>query len=134
MTRHSKPYYTHVDGRAPLMILPKTLQNVENAGLIMEALAYESNQLVVPAVYEIVLQSKYARDEASSRMLDLILDGRVYTFGYMYDNWKGMQWTITNLMSQKSKDYASYYAKQLKSAETQLKAIIESYENIEGTN
>ncbi len=127
-------YYTHVDGHAPLMILPKTLQNVENAGLIMEALAYESNQLVVPAVYEIVLQSKYARDEASSRMLDLILDGRVYTFGYMYDNWKGMQWTITNLMSQKSKDYASYYAKQLKSAETQLEAIIESYEKIEGTN
>jgi len=64
-------------------------------------------------------------------MLDLILDGRVYTFGYMYDNWKGMQWTITNLMSQKSKDYASYYAKQLKSAEAQLKAIMESYEKIE---
>ncbi|MBQ8641352.1 MAG: hypothetical protein IJ480_03975 [Clostridia bacterium] len=124
-------YYTHVDGHAPLMILPKTLQNTENAGLVMEALAYESNQLVVPAVYEIVLQSKYARDEASSRMLDLILDGRVYTFGYMYDNWKGMQWTLTNLMSQKSKDYASYYAKQLKSAETQLKAIIESYQKIE---
>jgi len=129
--RAQDAYYTHVDGHAPLMILPKTLQNVENAGLILEALAYESNQLVVPAVYEIVLQSKYARDEASSRMLDLILDGRVYTFGYMYDNWKGMQWTITNLMSQKSKDYASYYAKQLKSAEAQLKAIMESYEKIE---
>ncbi|MBR5445646.1 MAG: hypothetical protein IKV57_05965 [Clostridia bacterium] len=132
--KEQEAYYTHVDGHAPLMILPKTLGNAENAGLVMEALAYESNQLVVPAVYEIVLQSKYARDEASSRMLDLILDGRVYTFGYMYDNWKGMQWTLTNLMSQKSKDYASYYAKQLKSAEGQLKAIVESYEKIEGNS
>jgi hypothetical protein len=35
-------------------------------------------------------------------------------------------------MSQKSKDYASYYAKQLKSAESQLKAIMESYEKLEG--
>ncbi len=127
-------YYTHVDGHAPLMILPKTIQNVENAGLVMEALAYESNQLVIPAVYEIVLQSKFARDEASSRMLDLILNGRVYTFGYMYDNWKGMQWTLTNMMNQNSKDYASYYAKQLSSAETQLKAIVESYQKIEDGN
>lgn len=124
-------YYTHVDGHAPLMILPKTLQNPENAGLVMEALAFESNQSVVPAVYEIVLQSKYARDEASSRMLDLILNGRVYTFGYMYDNWKGMQWTLTNMMNSKSKDYASYYAKQEKGAEAQLKSVLESFEKIE---
>lgn len=124
-------YYTHVDGHAPLMILPKTLQNPENAGYVMEALAYESNQQVVPAVCEVVLQSKYARDEASSRMLQMILDGRVYTFGYMYDNWKGMQWTLTNMMNSKSKDYASYYAKQEKGAEAQLKSVLESFEMIE---
>ena len=97
-------YYTHVDGHAPLMILPKTLTNPENAGIVLEALAYESNKTVVPAVYEIVLQSKYARDEASQRMLDLILEGRVYTFGYIYDDWKGMQWTLQVLMKDKSKD------------------------------
>ena len=60
----------------------------------MEALAYESNKTVVPAVCEIVLQFKYARGEASQRMLDLIPAGRVYTFGYIYDDWKGMQWTL----------------------------------------
>ena len=97
-------YYTHVDGHAPLMILPKTLTNPENAGIVLEALACESNKTVVPAVCEIVLRSKYARDEASQRMLDLILAGRVYTFGYMYDDWKGMQWTLQVLMSKKSKD------------------------------
>ena len=70
----------------------------------ISAIDYESNKTVVPAVYEIVLQSKYARDEASQRMLDLILEGRVYTFGYIYDDWKGMQWTLQVLMSKKSKD------------------------------
>lgn len=123
-------YYTHVDGHAPLMVLPKTLQNVDNAGLILEALVYESNQEVVPAVYEIVLQSKYARDAASSRMLDLILDGRVYTFGYIYDNWQGMQWNLTNLMSSGSKDYASYHASRVKIAEAQLKKTIKSFSKI----
>ena len=124
-------YYTHVDGHAPLMILPKTLQNVDNAGFVMEALAYESNQSVVPAVYEIVLQSKYARDEASSRMLKLILDGRVYTFGYMYDNYQGMQWTLPYMMNEASKDYASWYAKRENSANKQLNSVLESFEKLE---
>ena len=127
-------YYTHVDGHAPLMILPKTLANPENAGIVMEMLAYESNRSVVPAVYEIVLQEKFARDEASKRMLDLILDGRVYTFGYIYDDWKGMQWTLTNLMSSKSKDYASYYASHTSSAEAQLQKVLAAYEAVEEGN
>ena len=124
-------YYTHVDGHAPLMILPKTLSNPENAGIIMEALAYESNKTVVPAVYEIVLQSKYARDEASQRMLDLILEGRVYTLGYIYDDWKGMQWTLQSLMNSKSNNYASFYKTHLKPAEKQLQLVIDAYQATE---
>ena len=125
-------YYTHVDGHAPLMILPKTLSDSRSAGIVLEALAYESYKEVVPAVYEIVLQSKYARDEASSRMLDLILDGRIYTFGYIYDDYKGMQWTLRDLMMNQSNGYASYYASKLNTAEAQLKKIIESYQAIDG--
>ncbi len=127
-------YYTHVDGHAPLMILPKTLTDPENAGIVMEALAYESHRSVVPAVYEIVLQEKFARDEASKRMLDLILDGRVYTFGYIYDDWNGMQWTLRKLMDAKSKDYASYYASQLSSAQNQLQKVLDAFEAVEGGN
>ena len=124
-------YYTHVDGHAPLMILPKTLQDTEKAGIVMEALAYYSHELVVPAVYDIVLQNKYARDESSAHMLDLILDGRVYTFGYIYDDYKGMQWTIREMLQNKKEDYASYYASKLGSAEKQLQKIIDSYETLE---
>nr|MBQ4319856.1 hypothetical protein [Clostridia bacterium] len=124
-------YYTHVDGHAPLMIVPKTIKNTDKAGIVLEALAYESYLEVVPAVKEIVLQEKYSRDATSGRMLDLILDGRVYTFGYINDNWKGMQWTLTNLMQRQSKDYASYYAERLSSAEAQLQLIIDAYEAID---
>ena len=124
-------YYTHVDGHAPLMILPKTIQNTDKAGIIMEALAYYSHEYVVPAVYDIVLQNKYARDESSAHMLDLILDGRVYTFGYIFDDYKGMQWTIREMLQNKKEDYASYYASKLGSAEKQLQKIIDSYESME---
>ncbi len=124
-------YYTHVDGHAPLMILPKTIQNTDSAGIVMEALAYYSHELVVPAVYDIVLQNKYARDESSAHMLDLILNGRVYTFGYIYDDYMGMQWTIREMLQNKKEDYASYYTSKLGSAEKQLQKIIDSYETLE---
>jgi len=124
-------YYTHVDGHAPLMILPKTLQNTDKAGIVLEALAFESYKHVVPAVKEIVLQEKYSRDEASGRMLDLILDGRVYTFGYIYDNWKGMQWIFRYLMQLETTNYASTYESWLPGAEAQLQLIIDTYETFE---
>ncbi len=99
----------------------------------MEALAYESNKTVVPAVCEIVLQSKYARGEASQRMLDLIPAGRVYTFGYIYDDWKGMQWTLQVLMSKKSKDCASHFKSNQKMADKQLQLVLKSFQKaVEG--
>jgi hypothetical protein len=63
-------------------------------------------------------------------MLDLILDGRVYTFGYIYDNWAGMQWNLTNLMSSGSKDYASYFKSREKAAQAQLKKTLKSFDKI----
>ena len=123
-------YYTHVDGHAPLMCLPKTLSDPEMTSVIIEALSYESRQQVMPAVYDVVLESKYARDEESAAMLDLILEGRVYTFGYIYDGWKGMQWALTNLMSSKSSDYASYYAKNESAAQKQLDSVIKAFDSV----
>ncbi|MCL2518349.1 MAG: hypothetical protein FWF15_07290 [Oscillospiraceae bacterium] len=123
-------YYTHVDGHAPLMSLPLTITNVERIGIIIEALSAETYREVVPAVMDLVLQSKFARDAVSYEMLELILDGRVYTFGYIYDGWKGMQWALTNLMGSKSKDFASYYQKGESGALAQIKTIMDAFEDI----
>ncbi|MBQ3954461.1 MAG: hypothetical protein II680_01110 [Clostridia bacterium] len=67
-------------------------------------------------------------------MLDLILEGRVYTFGYIYDDWKGMQWTLQVLMSKKSKDYASYYKSNQKMGKKQLQLVLKSFEKVMAGN
>lgn len=123
-------YYTHVDGHAPLMAVPTTITDPDRTSIIIEALSAESYRQVVPAELDIVLQSKYARDEQSYQMLERILDGRVFTFAYIYDGWKGFQWSLTNLMSNKSKDFSSYYAKQEKSALKQIETVMDAYNNI----
>ncbi|MFA6949039.1 MAG: hypothetical protein WCQ72_08660 [Eubacteriales bacterium] len=123
-------YYTHVDGHAPLMAVPNTITDSDRTGIIIEALSAESYRQVVPAELEIVLQSKFARDAQSYEMLERILDGRVFTFAYIYDGWKGMQWSLTNLMSNKNKDFSSYYAKQEKAALKQIETVMDAYNNI----
>jgi len=41
--------------------------------------------LVTPAAYDITLKTKYARDEESEKMLDIICAGSAYDFAHIYD-------------------------------------------------
>lgn len=124
-------YYTHVDGHAPLMCLPKTIIDPERTGVIIESLCAESYRTCVPAMYDIVLTEKFSRDEMSVKMLDIILDGRTQNFGYVYEGSTGMQWSLTTLMQQKSTDFASYYKQREKSAVKYYNQIIEAHQNID---
>ena len=52
--------------------VPVNCSNPVRTGLIMETMAYYSNEYITPAVYEITLRGKVSRDDDSSRMLDII--------------------------------------------------------------
>ena len=41
--------------------------------------------MYVPAYYDVALTGKHIRDEDSAEMLDIILDGRVFDLGYIYN-------------------------------------------------
>ena len=63
--------------------IPMTLaqSSFEPVGLILEALTRDSENSVVPVYKEILLKSKYARDQGSSDMLDIIFASAVYDIG-----------------------------------------------------
>lgn len=63
---------------------PVTVTNIEKVGAVIEALAAESRKSVVPAFYDVALKTKYARDEESSDMIDIIRDGIGFNFGILY--------------------------------------------------
>ncbi len=126
-----KEYLTMCDGNFEALMVPKTVQNKEKTGIITEALNAESWRSVVPAFYEIALKYKYTRDEESIGMLDLITAGRVFDFGFVYDGTRGCSFIIQTLITQKSKDIASYYAKNEKSILKQYDAIFEYFNNYE---
>ena len=66
-------YYSRVANPWP-KIVPVNAPNPERTSIILEALAAESRNTTVPALKEVCLKTKFARDEESVDMIDLIFD------------------------------------------------------------
>jgi len=63
------------------MQIPTTNGDPARAGVMLEALNSESAKTIIPAYHEIALKSKYARDDESAQMLDLIMNTLVVDIG-----------------------------------------------------
>ena len=79
-TESQDHYYTRMEGCFPF-IVPITVPEPENIGAVLEVLACESLNYVIPAYYEVSLKTKHARDEESAEMLDIIFANRVIDLG-----------------------------------------------------
>ncbi|MCL1793901.1 MAG: hypothetical protein FWG34_08525 [Oscillospiraceae bacterium] len=79
-TANQEHHYTRMEGCFPF-IVPLTVPDPETIGAIIEVLACESLNYVIPAYYEVSLKTKHARDEESAEMLDIIFSHRVIDLG-----------------------------------------------------
>lgn len=82
---NQKEYYTVTDAGCNIMAVPVTAEKTKMIGAVTECLAAESYRSVMPVYYDITLGTKGVRDEASSQMMDYILQSRQIDFAYMYD-------------------------------------------------
>jgi hypothetical protein len=73
-------YYTRNGGGFPLMV-PMHCPNPERTSILIEAIAAESRNTTLPAYKEINLKTKYARDEESVEMLDMIFENSFMELG-----------------------------------------------------
>jgi len=72
-----------------LFTIPISVQDVDFAAFVLEALSAESKYDVLPYYYEVSAKTKYTFDEESPKMLDLIFSGMRYDLGIIY-NWGGI--------------------------------------------
>ena len=75
-------YYANM-ANGEVMTLPRSYDadRLENLGILLEAMSFYTYHNILPVYKTELLQTKVARDEDSSRMLDLIFDGVTYDFG-----------------------------------------------------
>ncbi|MBR5452512.1 MAG: hypothetical protein IKV54_00395, partial [Clostridia bacterium] len=65
-------YYTYAHDQYSVFMVPKTVEDPEMCGAVLEAMAYESYRTVQPTYYDMVLKGRYANDPQSRKMLDNI--------------------------------------------------------------
>ena len=125
-------YYTYSDGHSSMMCIPKTMPDPDRFGIIIEALAYSSRNLVLPAFYDISLNTKFTRDEESSEMLDIIINNRIFDIGYVYnDNTGSLGFIINELIQRKSITFASEIERKESRALTALEKLIENFGRVD---
>ena len=123
-----KEYKTMVDGYHAVLAVPKTVQDTEFVGRVTEALTRENHFSVVPAYYDVALTSKYARDEQSVAMLDIIMNGRMYDFSILHSGeLSNLPYLFRNMIRDKKTNIASEYAKIESKVNEGLKKLTEEY-------
>ena len=104
-------YYSYVHTwSASAAAIPITAQLPEETALFMEAAAYYARENITPAYYTTALKTKYARDEESSAMLDIIYENRWCDLGNLYNVGEvltGMTTLVTNCQNTFSSMIAS---------------------------
>ncbi len=118
-------YATATNGGSHLLVIPITVSDVERTGAITEALCAIGSRDVIPAFYEKSLKTKYARDEESEDMIDIIRSSRIYDIGYVAGG--TFQSCGCDLANSTNHDFASYYASGETAAKTKLEEFNRDY-------
>ena len=87
-------YYTRIQDGVSLFCVPNNCGNPEMVGAFMEAVSSESYKNVSPAYFDVAMKLKYARDEASAKMLDTIREGAYLNFAGIYNESIGYPWHV----------------------------------------
>ena len=111
-------YYSRViDGW--INCVPVTAPDLERTSIIMEALAVESRNITIPAYFETALRTKYARDNESQEMLDIIYAYKTMDIGDTF-YYEQVRLIYTDLLVAKRNNFASAVESNFNSINNEL--------------
>jgi len=107
-------YHTYYADGCSSFVIPVTVPDLEFVGIVTELMAAKSYEMIRPAVYDVALKTKIARDDESAEMLDIILDSMIFEFTNIYANTFGSRkspaHSLRAKMYEPSTDIASFFA------------------------
>ena len=124
-------YYSFMIGAAGLAVsVPTTQTDTHMTGVILDAMAAKSVDTLTVAYYNKALTQKYMRDETSIRMLDIILESRIFdqSHVYMY-GWGNMYNKMVSDLKAGKNETASAWEKILPSAVADMEATIAAFQS-----
>lgn len=106
--------------------IPSTVQELEMVTCVLEEMACKSREMLRPAYYETTLQGQLARDEESTKMLDLIFANRVLDLGWA-NKMGDVAATIVTEIVKGTNDFASAFKKIEKAGQEKANKLIKAY-------
>jgi len=113
-------YHTVSTSNSSYMMLPYGVENPEDLGTVIEAIAMKSQELVTPEFYENQLKYRDARDNESAAMLDLIFATRAFDLGPVF-SWGN----ILNCYTGMDTNFASRFDSTIDAAEIAMQDSID---------
>lgn len=112
------------------LVIPTTAQNLDNLGIITEALNAEGFKQVYPAYYEIAMKTRYADQTDDAKMIDIVHDNVIISFTYLFGDYKSifnMMWDLFNA-STPTTNVASWCKKNEKSQTKRVEKLMKFFE------
>ncbi len=123
-------YCTNVDAGTNMCIIPMTAGDPERTSIILEAMSAIGYDKVLPAYYEVALQTKASRDDDSAEMLDIIKAARIYDLGYYNADMSGVyanEFVDFAATPSLGRNFTSWYEKNEKTVTKALERVLKEY-------
>ena len=102
------------------LAVPGTCSDLEMTGNVIEAMGYYSQKYITPAFINTTVMDKAVRDEESAKIVQMVLENRVYDIGFIF-NWGKIRSVFNTMVNNADPNFASNYA----SIENNIKAEME---------
>ena len=124
-------YITAVWDAAMMAALPSNCQKKEAVCAAFESLAALGYRDVIPVYYEIALKTKYARDEMSSKMIDLLHGSLHADFAYINNyGLKNVVTIVRDMQAAGENTYVSWWAKNESKIQKALEKMINAQKEL----
>ena len=130
LNKEQPNYITHNNPHTGAGIsIPASASDPDRTGRILEDLSAESKYTLQPAYYEVNLRGKYARDDESQDMLDIILSNTAHDIGYVY-NFGNFAMSIIHYGRDKKTEYVSTFEKFRDKIQKDIDKTVSLYEKL----
>lgn len=119
-------YITYTNPAGLMLVVPKSTADVGCTGAVLEAMASLSHTTLTPAYYDNALKGKFARDNDSGAMLDLIFENRVYDLTQIY-GWGSMPSSYNALALKGSTDLASLISQKQSAIDASITKFVDAF-------
>lgn len=124
-----KEYSTAVHDSTTTLAIPITnLERNDATCAFLEAFAAESYRTVTDVYFSTLLKEKFARDETTATIFDIILDGVYFDFACLHSYaLSSIGQIFRSTTSDRGSTFASYYQKYTKLYDKAMSRLIEAY-------